>query len=185
MDVVKSDDCQSNRECCGACETGQSVKLTWGRSSSSRFLMIFDFRHLLCLSVGTRLTLSEHVGEFAAVWIAPWCEELRRAKELKSMLLLTRANQKCANEPLMHTRHTSLLRIIHYSVLWFIHVFISLSQNGTVPSFVVYVSNQPPGEFRHNKVVPRETLLKTSYSNPQQVVYLRFEVLHWLLFWVF
>lgn len=70
MDVVKSDDCQSNRECCGACETGQSVTLTWGRSSSSHFLMIFDFRHLLCLSVGTRLTLSEHVGEFAAVWIA-------------------------------------------------------------------------------------------------------------------
>lgn len=134
MDVVKSDDCQSNRECCGACETGQSVKLTWGRSSSSRFFNDIWLQTLVVFVCRDQAHIKWACGRVCSGLNRPivWRKK-ERAKELKGMLLLTRANQKFANEPLMHTRHTSLLRTIHYSVLWFIHVFISLSQNGTVP----------------------------------------------------
>lgn len=151
--------------------------------------MIFDFRHLLRLSVESRLTLSEQVGKFAAVSIAPWCEELSRAKELKGVWLVTHARQKCASEPLMHTHHTPLLRIIHYSVPWFIHMFISLSQNGTVPSLwsMFQISHQESLSLTSLPRPPWDLIKDQSLKkkNPQQVVYLTFEVLHWSLSWVF
>lgn len=122
---------------------GRDGLQSWRRSFSSLF--IFDFTHLLRLSVESGLTPIEQAGEFAAVWIAPRCEELSRAEELKGVWLLTHTCQKCANEPLMHTHITvsSWVSFIIQPCDLFMCLFLSLKMGLFLPLWSVFqISHQ-------------------------------------------
>lgn len=84
---------------------------------------------------------------------------MEQSEGIKGVWLVTHTRGECANEPLVHTTHSTSANHSLFSHVIYSCVYFSLKMG--LPSFVIYVSAQLPGEFRHNEPVPHGTSLRS------------------------